>query len=60
MEVGSACRNLCTPYTLDNKTLNFVQGLDLSRSQVAIITVCDEESESGVEKCKHLEPGAKP
>ena len=44
-----------TPYALDKKTPNFVQGLDFLRFQVAIYTVCHEESESEVNKCKILE-----
>ena len=48
-----------TPCAFDKKTINLAQGLDCLRSQVAICTVFDEESESEVEKCKILEPGGK-
>ena len=48
-----------TPDAYDKETLNFAQGLDFLRSQVAIHTVFDKESESEVEKCPVLEPGGK-
>ena len=48
-----------TPYAYDKKSRSFAQGLDFLRFQVAIYTVFHEESESGVEKYKILEPGGK-
>ena len=53
---GACLGNMYTR-AFDKKTPNFAQGLDFLRSQVAIYTAFDEESESEVETCQILEPG---